>query len=338
MAKKSVQIGVDLGTANTLVYISKQGIVFNEPSVVAYDKETKKCIACGNDAKEMLGKTHDKIRVVRPMEGGVVADLDATKSLLEYILTSIDHNNIDWSTSTLLLCCPSEITVVERAALLKLAKDIGISDTFIEQEVKAGAIGAGLDIYNTTGSLIVDIGGGSTDIGVLSCGDLVCCESIRIAGKYFDDIIAKYIKQNYNLLIGAKSAENVKLELATLLPIDPENEKSYSVAGRHVSFGQPAKVTIKQSEVRGILVEAFDKIQHKVHAILEQTPPEISADILDNGVMFNGGSAMIPGVKEYFEETLQLPAVISDNCLTSIVEGTKFLLKNRGNYLVRPLD
>lgn len=339
MAKKILQIGVDLGTANTLVYIAKQGIVYNQPSVVASDKSSKKCIACGDEAKMMLGKEHDKIKVVRPLEGGVVADLDATKLMLEFILAQIETaHNVDWNNSTLLLCCPSEITVVERAALINLANDLGIRDVFIEQEVKAGAIGAGCDIYSTQGSMIIDMGGGSSDIGVLSCGDLVVWDSIRVAGRYMDDSIAKYIKLHYNLLIGPKTAERIKLELATLLPSDPENEKSIVAAGRHVSYGQPARITVKQSEIRELTVEAFDKIKYKILATLEITPPELSADILQNGIMFNGGSALIPGIKEYFEAELGLPVGISENCLTSIVEGTKFLLKNRGNYLVKPLD
>ncbi|MDY4559295.1 MAG: rod shape-determining protein [Eubacteriales bacterium] len=338
MAKEVLQIGIDLGTANTLVYIAKQGIVFNEPSYVAYDKATKKCIACGHSAKLMAGKTHDKIRVVKPLEGGVVADLDATKSLLEYIFSKLDRaDDIDWAKSTILLCCPSEITVVERAALINLAHDMGIQDVFIEQEVKAGAVGAGCDIYQTTGCMIADIGGGSTDIGVLSCGDLVVWDSIRVAGRYFDNEIAKYVKQHYNLLIGERTAERLKFELATLAPIVGE-EKECEASGRHLSQGQPATVTIRQGEIREIMLKAFDKIKHVILATLERTPPELSADILKNGITINGGGGCIPGIKEYFEAELKIPCTISPNCLTSIVEGTKYLLKNRGNYLQRPVE
>lgn len=338
MAKQVLQIGIDLGTANTLVYISKKGIVYNEPSVVAYDKRTKKCIACGFEAKRMLGKTHDKIRVVKPLEGGVVADLDATKVMMEYILMQLKKENIDWARSTLLMCCPSEITVVERAALLKLAKDLGIGDAFIEQEVKAGAIGAGCDIYNTIGVMVVDLGGGSADVGVLSCGDLVVWDSVRVAGSYFDASIQKYVKQKYNLLIGDRTAEKIKLELGTLAPIDPSQEKVMVASGRHLSQGQPASATIRQSEVRELMVEAFERIKHVILATLEKTPPEISADIIKTGLVFNGGSAMVPGLKEYFEDALGLPCMVSPNCLTSIVEGTKQLLKNRGNYLIKPVE
>ena len=338
MAKEALKIGIDLGTANTLVYIAKQGIVFNEPSYVAYDRATKKCIACGHSAKMMMGKTHDKIRVVKPLEGGVVADLDATKSLLEYIFSKLDRvDDIDWKNSTILLCCPSEITVVERAALINLAHDLGIVDVFIEQEVKAGAIGAGCDIYTTEGSMIVDIGGGSTDIGVLSCGDLVVWDSIRVAGRYFDSEIAKYIKQHYNLLIGDRTAERVKFELATLAPITGE-EKVCQASGRHLSQGQPATITNTQGEVREIMIRAFERIKHTILATLEKTPPELSADILHRGIVVNGGGGCIDGVKEYFESELHLPCTISANCLTSIAEGTKYLLKNRGNYLQRPVE
>lgn len=338
MAKQKVQVGIDLGTANILVYIAKHGIVFNEPSVVAYDRQSKRCIACGHSAKLMMGKEHDKIKVVRPLEGGVVADLDATRSMLQYIFSRLDKLDIDYAGSTILLCCPSEVTVVERAALIQLAYDMGVRDVFIEQEVKAGAIGAGIDIYSTTGSMIVDIGGGSSDIGVLACGDLVVWESIRVAGNYFDNEIAKHIKQNYNLLIGDRTAERVKFELATLAPIAAGMENEMRVSGRHLSYGLPSTITVKQGEIREIMLRAFERIKHTILAILERTPPELSADILRDGIVVNGGGACIPGIKEYFEAELGLPCRISDNPLTSIVEGTKYLLKNRGNYLVKPQD
>jgi len=339
MEKLALKIGIDLGTENTLVYIAKQGIVFNEPSVVAYDRTSNECIACGHDAKEMLGKTHDKIRVVKPMDGGVVADLDATRTLLEYVLATLSTTSkIDWRKSTLLLCCPSEISIVEEAALIKLAGSLGIKDVFIEQEVKAGAIGAGCDIYKTTGCMIVDIGGGSSDIGVLSCGDLVVWNSIRVAGRYIDREIMKYVKSEYKLLIGDKTAERVKFELATLKPINPKEERTLEVSGRHLTIGQPYTITLTESEIQFIVIDTFEKIKHAILATLEKTPPELSADILNYGIMFNGGTSCIPGISEYFEKQLGIPCSKSRNCLTSIVEGTKYLLKNRGSYLVKPTE
>jgi rod shape-determining protein MreB len=186
--------------------------------------------------------------------------------------------------------------------------------------------------------MIVDIGGGSSDIGVLACGDLVVWESIRVAGRYFDNEISKHIKQNYNLLIGDRTAERVKFELATLAPIAAGMETEMRVSGRHLSYGLPSTITVKQGEIREIMLRAFERIKHTILAILEKTPPELSADILRDGIVVNGGGACIPGIKEYFEAELGLPCRISDNPLTSIVEGTKYLLKNRGNYLVKPQD
>ncbi|MDF2700555.1 MAG: cell shape determining protein MreB/Mrl [Haloplasmataceae bacterium] len=337
MAKKSFKIGVDLGTANILVYINGSGVVFNQPSVVAFDRTTNKCIAVGKQAAEMVGKEHSHIKIVRPLDGGVIADLEATKVYLEYVFEKLESTSVDLKNSTLLLCCPSEVSEIERVALLNLAKNMGVKDAFVEEELKAGAIGAGVDIFSPRGAMVIDIGGGTTDIGVLSLGDIVVSESVKVAGEFLDKEITKYVKYKYGLLIGSNTAEQIKLKLGTLSS-NLKEEKSLLFAGRSVSSGLPTKVLIKQSEIRDLTVSAFQSVINKIIKVLQQTPPELASDIFQDGILINGGGSLTEGIKEYFEEALGLSVRLATNPLTSIVEGTKVLLLNRGNYLVKPTD
>ncbi|QVK17174.1 rod shape-determining protein [Mycoplasmatota bacterium] len=339
MAKKErgYKIGIDLGTANTLVYLNGQGLIFNEPSCVAFDRRSNECIAVGQKAKNMLGREHQLIRVVKPLEGGVVADLDATKALLEFVFEQMAHINIEFGKTTLLICCPSEVSQIERVALLELSEKLGVKDVFIEEEVKAGAIGAGLDIFAPKGTMVIDIGGGSTDIGVLALGDLVVSESIRVAGNYIDQAIIKFVKLKYGMAIGTRTAESIKKTLGTLKE-DLVDEKEYIYAGRDIVSGLPKRMIIKQSEVRNLMIKAFDSVAIVAKKVLEQTPPELASDIFEGEIVVNGGGALIPGIKEFFEDRLHLKVRVSENALTAIVDGTKYLLQNRGNYLVKPLD
>lgn len=337
MANKGFKIGVDLGTANTLVYLNGQGVIFNEPSCVAFDRRSNKCIAVGQKAKDMLGREHSLIRIVKLLEGGVVSDLDATKALLMYVFEKLADINIEFDKTTMLFCVPSEVTQIERIALLELAEKLGVKDTFIEEEVKAGAIGAGIDIFAPRGSYVIDIGGGTTDIGVMALGDLVVSESVRIAGNYFDQQITKYVKMKYSMAIGSRIAEHIKITLGTLRRnLIEDKEVTYS--GRNIVTGLPQKKTIKQSEVRDLILRAFDSIVITAKKVLEKTPPELASDIFEDGVLINGGGALIDGIQEFFEEQLNLKVRVSDNALTAIVDGTKYLLKNRGNYLIKPVD
>lgn len=337
MKEKGYQIGIDLGTSNILVYVRGRGIVFNETSIIAYDKSTNKPIAIGNDAYAMLGREHDKIKIVKPLDAGVIADFDATKDIIKLILNKLEGSNIDLKKSTLLICCPSEMTTTERQALGNLGEEINIQDVFVEQEVKAGAIGSGIDIFASRGSMVIDIGGGSTDIGVLSLGDLVAWDSIRVAGKYLDNEIKKYVKYKYSMEIGDRTAERIKINLGSLKR-DILVDEEYTFAGRNLTSSLPCRMKIKKSEVRNVFVKAFDQIVVRVKRLLQNIPPELSADIFEDGLVINGGGALIEGVKEYFEEQTNLKVRISDNPLTSIAEGTKSLLQNRGNYLVKPVD
>ena len=332
---KKIGIGIDLGTTNLLVYVQGSGIIFNEPSVVAFDKETGEVIAGGEDAAQMLGKEHDKIKVVRPLQEGVITDMDAAKALLRYVFQRVQSIR-SFKNTKCLICCPSEVTQIERQAMRELALQMGINDVFIEEEIKAGAIGAGLDIYSPNATFILDIGGGTTDVGVLSLGDVVLSQSIRIAGNYIDEEIIKYVHKKHNLVIGQKTAERAKIAIATLK--EEEEEKFVRISGRDLVTGLPSSTTLSSSEIRSILLPIFDEIVNLIYSVLEITPPELSADIVNNGIVVTGGSALIPGLKEYLEEMIHLPVTISESPLTDVVEGTKVLLKNRGNYLVNPTD
>jgi rod shape-determining protein MreB len=335
MVEKKLGIGIDLGTTNLLVYVQGNGIIFNEPSVVAFDIETGEVIAGGEDAFSMIGKTHKKIRVSRPLREGVISDMDAAKALLKYVFQRI-QNIKKLKDAKCLICCPSEVTQIEREAMRELAIQMGITDVFIEEEIKSGAIGAGIDIYSANASMVVDIGGGTTDVGVLSLGDVVLSHSIRIAGNYIDQEIIKYVHKTHNLVIGQKTAERAKMEISTLL--DEEEEKFTRVSGRDLVTGLPSATKISSKEMRKLIMPIFDEIVNVVYSVLEQTPPELSADIVDNGIIVNGGGAKIPGIKEYIEEMVHLPVKISETPLTDVVEGTKVLLKNRGSYLINPAD
>lgn len=336
-SRKNSKIGIDLGTANLLVYVDGEGIIFNEPSVISLDYETGDVIAIGHNAAKMIGRGHHGIRVVSPLNQGVISDMDAAKKLIEIAIRKAENTDINLKTATCLICCPSEVTQIERDSMIELAHKLGISDVFIEEEVKAGAIGAGLDIYGTTGSLIIDIGGGSTDIGVLSLGDIVVSESIRIAGNYFDNEIINHLQYTHGLLVGKRTATRIKEEVATLRDELLEEKNTYA-NGRDIVSGLPRRIEVKQSEIRDVLLPAFYSLANTVLKVLQKTPAELSADIIERGLILNGGCALIDGVCEFFEREIGLKVVLSKNPLTSIVEGTKVLLQNRGNYYVKPVE
>ena len=330
-------IGIDLGTANLLVYVEGEGVVINEPSIIAFDYETDEVIAVGQIAAEMVGKGHSGIRIVCPLNLGVISDMEATKKLIEISLRKTENLTLELSSSTLLLCCPSEVTQLERESFTSLGNKLGVKDIFIEQEVKAGAIGSGLDIFSSNGSMIIDIGGGSTDIGVLSLGDIVVSESNRIAGNYLDNEIINYLQYNHGLLIGKKTAERIKAEIGTLRET-LENPRSTYVSGRDVVSGLPKKITIYENEIRDVLTVPFEGIASLVLKVLQKTPAELSADIIVKGILISGGGALIDGVDEFFHKRIGMDFTLSKRPLTAVVEGTKLLLKNRGSYFVKPTD
>lgn len=330
-------LGIDLGTANLLVYLEKKGIIFNEPSVIAFDRESGRIVAAGNDAHRMLGKVHSKISVIKPLRNGVISDMKAAKSLLSYVLSKIENlTEKDLSKTTGVICCPSEVTKIERDVMMDLAAKMNIHDIFIEEEIKAGALGAGVDIFSAKGVLVVDIGGGTTDVGVISFGDIVLSRTIRKAGSFMDDEIAKHIKKTRSVEVGELTAERAKIELADLTEGAKQQKGKY--AGRDMVRGVPKWVDLTTKEVEEVLHPVFDDIVKLITAVLKDTPPELSADIYQSGILLTGGGALVKGIEQFIGSRIQVPVRVVSNPLTCVAEGSKYLLKNRGDYLVNPLQ
>jgi rod shape-determining protein MreB len=337
MKKTKQGLGIDLGTANLLVYLEQKGIIFNEPSVIAFDRESGKVVAAGRDAHEMLGKVHNKILVIKPLRHGVISDMNAAKALLTYVLRKVENmTEKQLSMTTSVICCPSEVTKIERDVMIDLARNMGSPDVFIEEEIKAGALGSGVDIFESKGVMIVDIGGGTTDVGVLSFGDIVLSRTIRMAGNFMDDQIAKHIKNTRGIEIGELTAEKCKIELATLKTDTNGGENRY--AGRDIVKGIPRWISVNSKEIREVLEPIFTEIVKLISALLKDTPPELSADIYDRGIILTGGGSLIKGVAEFISDRIHIPVRVVDNPLTCVAEGSRFLLKNRGDYLVNPLQ
>ena len=310
-------IGIDLGTANVLIYIKGQGIVLNEPSVVAIDADTKKPLAVGSEAHEMLGRTPGKVKAIKPMKDGVIADYDTTEVMLNYFIKKVNGKSF-FSRPRILICCPSNIK--------EAAERTGAKRVFLEEEPKVAAIGAGMDISKPSGNMVIDIGGGTTDIAILSLGGIVNSASIRIAGNAFDNDIVKYIKDKYKLLVGERTAEDIKITIGTVFP-GFRNEKM-EVRGRDLVTGLPHTITLTSDEVEEALRESVYTIIHAVKGILEQTPPELSADIIDKGIVLTGGGALVDGFSQILSQELKVPVFIAESPLTCVAEGTGILLDN----------
>ncbi len=328
--KGKMNVGVDLGTSNLLIYVEGRGTVFNEPSIIAIDKASKKVVSVGFDAAGLVGKTHDKVEVIKPLNGGVISDIDMIREILLFTFNKIFMSNME-HINKLLICIPSEITDTEKAAIMKLGQELGIEKTYIDEEIKAAALGGGIDIYNPSGQLVVDIGGGTTDFGVLSLGEVVNSRSIKVAGDYFDKQITNYVKEKHKLEIGPQTAEKIKVALASLtgdLPVNEEgNTLTFSAMGRDLVTGLPQQVSVNAKEIRKILLECFETIKATLISTLESTPPELAGDLVDNGIQITGGGAQIKGVKEYFEKITGVEVRISKYPMTAVVNGTKKLLK-----------
>jgi len=318
-------IGIDLGTANVLIYIKGQGIVLNEPSIVAIDSDSKKILAVGTQAREMLGRTPGKVQAIRPMKDGVIADFEITERMLNSFISKVNGKSF-LSRPRILICCPSNITQVEKNAIKEAAERTGARKVFIEEEPKVAAIGAGLDISKPSGNMVIDIGGGTTDIAILSLGDIVTSESIKIAGTTFDSDIIKYIKDKYKLLIGDRTAEDIKFEIGSVYP-EGRNDKM-EVKGRDLVTGLPHTITLCSEEVEEALRESVYSIIHAAKGVLEQTPPELAADIIDKGIVITGGGALIHGFEDLLSHELKVPVFIAESPLTCVVEGTGILLDN----------
>ncbi len=315
----SKDIGIDLGTANTLVYIKGKGIVMREPSVVAVDIRSDTVLAVGSQAKEMIGRTPGSIVAVRPLKDGVIADFDITATMLKYFIKKAVHTNL-FSRPRVVICIPSGVTEVERRAVEDAAKQAGGGDVDLIEEPMAAAIGAGLPVAEATGSMIVDIGGGTSEVAVISLGDIVTSVSVRVAGDRFDEAIVSYVKKKYNLLIGERTAEEIKIEIGSAFPY--EDEQSMAIKGRNLVDGLPKNVVISAAEVREALADPLSSIIDAVKSTLEKTPPELSADIIDHGIMLTGGGALLRGFDKLVAQETGMPVHIAERPLDCVVDGT----------------
>ena len=318
-------IGIDLGTANVLIYIKGKGIVLNEPSVVVVDTETKKVIAVGHEANNMLGRTPGKVKAIRPMKDGVIADFELTEIMLNEFIRKARAKRVI-TRPRILICCPTNITQVEKNAIKEAAERTGARKVYIEEEPKVAAIGAGMDISQPTANMVIDIGGGTTDIAVLSLNDIVSSASIKVAGNALDQDIIKYIKDKYKLLIGEKTAEDIKINFSNIYKAS--KKEKIEVRGRNLITGLPHALEITQEEVKEAMEESMNKIIKACRGVLEQTPPELSADIVDKGVILTGGGSLLTGIVERLEEELKIPVLVAETPLTCVVEGTGILLDN----------
>ncbi len=321
----SKAVGIDLGTANVLIYVKGEGVVLDEPSVVAIEAETKKCLAVGTDAKDMLGRTPGRIQAIRPLKDGVIADFEVTEMMLQYFIKKLKLKGM-FSRPTILICCPSNITSVERNAIRDAAYRAGAKRVYIEEEPKVAAIGAGLDISKPNGNMVLDIGGGTTDVAILSLGEIVTSSSLKIAGDRMDKDIIKYVKETYKLLIGDRTAEELKKKIGTAWR--GSRKDSLEVSGRDLVTGLPHTITMTSDETEIAMHESLQDIVRACRTVLEQTPPELSADIVTRGVVLTGGGALLHGMDQLLMNELNIPVYVAENALKCVAEGTGIMLEN----------
>ncbi len=319
-------IGIDLGTANVLIYVKGRGIVLNEPSIVVIETETKKVIAVGSEASEMVGRTPGKIKAIRPLKDGVIADFELTEIMLDSFIRKIKARKL-FTRPRILICCPTNITPVERNAIKEAAERMGASKVYIEEEPKVAAIGAGMDISKPEANMVLDIGGGTTDIAVLSMNGIVSSASVKVAGNSLNQDIIKYLRDKYKLLIGEPTAEDIKIHFANVYK--PSKKEKLEVRGRSLLTGLPSAIEVNQEEIKEALMDGVNKIIKSTQGVLEQTPPELAADIVEKGVILTGGGSLLTGLVDVLEEALTIPALIAEEPLTCVVEGTGVLLENR---------
>lgn len=319
----SKDLAIDLGTANTLVYVKGRGIVSNEPSVVAVHRDsrgTKKVIAVGVEAKKMLGKTPGNIVAIRPLRDGVIADFEITEAMLKYFIQKI-HNKKSYARPRIVISVPSGITPVEKRAVKESAESAGAREVYLIEEPMAAAIGVGLPITEPSGNMIVDIGGGTTEVAVISLAGIVYCNSVRVAGDKIDEAIIQYIKRKYNLLIGERTSEMIKINIGSAYPAIDGEELTMEVKGRDLVGGIPKTLEISSNEIREAIAEPVNAIVEAVRIALERTPPELASDIVDKGIIISGGGALLRNLDLLIKEVTRLPVIIAENPLTAVVEG-----------------
>ncbi|GGA43973.1 rod shape-determining protein [Paenibacillus physcomitrellae] len=318
-------IGIDLGTANVLIHVKGKGVVLDEPSVVAIESDTKRVLAVGEDARRMVGRTPGNIVAIRPLMDGVIADFEITETMLKHFINRVGGKNW-YSHPRILICAPTNITSVEQKSIREAAERSGAKEVFMEAEPKAAAIGAGMDIYEPSGNMVVDIGGGTTDVAVLSMGDIVTASSIKMAGDKLDDAIIRYIKTKYKLMIGERTAEDIKINIGTVHP--GGRDAGMDIRGRDMVSGLPQTISITSGEIQEALWDSVSSIVSAAKSVLERTPPELSADIIDRGVILTGGGALLHGLDELLATELRVPVLVAEDPMHCVVKGTGIMLDN----------
>ncbi|MBC1376485.1 rod shape-determining protein MreB [Listeria sp. FSL L7-0091] len=321
-------VGIDLGTANVLIHVKGRGIVVNEPSVVAINNKTGQVLAVGTEARDMVGRTPGNITAIKPMKDGVIADFDIVQEMLRFFIQKLNLKTF-FSRPRILICCPTNITSVEQKAIREVAEKSGGKQVFLEEEPKVAAIGAGMEIFEPSGNMIIDIGGGTADVAVLSMGDIVTSQSVKVAGNKWDADILNYVKRKYNLLIGERTAENIKVSIGTACR--GTKEEVMEIRGRDLVSGLPKTISITSSEVEEAIHDSLNLMVLAAKQVLEQTPPELSADIIDRGIIMTGGGSLLHGLDELMSEQLKVPVLITENPLDVVALGTGILLESLTN-------
>lgn len=322
----SRDIGIDLGTANVLIHLKGRGIVLNEPAVVAVDSQSQDVIAVGREAYEMIGRTPPSIQVIHPLKGGVIDDYDMTEAMLMLFLEKM--NSRSWfSKPNILICAPSNISEIERTSLVEAAERAGGGRIYIEEEPKVAGIGAGIDILDPSGSMVIDIGGGTSDIAVISSGEIISSESIKMAGDQFNDAITQYFKDNFQLLIGERSAEQIKISLASALPLEDDMVETHDLKGRDLVTGLPKSINVNSNHIYEAIKDQIIIIARAAKRILEDTPPEVAADIIEKGIILTGGGAMIFQMDTYLTEYLKVSVLKAEQPMNCVAIGTGLMLE-----------
>lgn len=324
-------IGIDLGTATVLIYVKGKGIVLREPSAVAVDQETGKILAVGYEAKNMVGRTPGSVTSVRPLRSGVIADFTFTEAMLRYFVRKVNKGWRRYFRNRVMICVPSGATDVERRAVLEAAIEVGAREAYLIEEPMAAAIGAGLDVEEARGKMVVDIGGGTTDIAVISLGGIVVSHSLRIGGDVFDEKITRYLRRQYNLAIGEQMAENVKIMIGTCLP-DQHSEKMM-LRGRDLPTGLPREIEVTSGSVCNAISEEVNNIIDGVKKVLNETPPELAADIIDQGIVLTGGGAQLRGLADLIQRHIGINCIVADSPTECVAQGTGKALANIGHLL-----
>ena len=326
MIELSRNLGIDLGTANTLIFMKNKGIILREPSVVAIDTRTNAVKSVGKDAKNVIGRTPGSIGAVRPLKDGVIADFDTTTAMLQYFIQKATNPKRSFFKPKIIICIPSGVTAVERRAVKEATEQAGAKKVYTIEEPMAAAIGASLRVEEPTGNMVVDIGGGTSEVAVISLGGIVTAQSVRVGGDEFDADIISYIKKKYNILIGDSTAENIKIQIGSAYPF--EIEEYMNIRGRNTSTGLPENIEVSSAEIREALRESVNVILDTIHKTLEKTPPELSSDIIDHGITLTGGGALLRGLDKLINERTKILVNIAKDPLDCVAKGTGAVLDN----------